>query len=154
MRRAHMIPVDQLDLSDPEKTRAAQLVREHDVIDLALLAPGQQKPRDDEGACVVINAAKLERYGTWDALRKLVGPNWVIRSDREEPCISAEHARSRGFTEEEITRYLRPWVAETDRAADRLEAEAIVKYAEAQDARAKARWDAAGLPPRELPGAK
>jgi hypothetical protein len=142
MRRAYFACLDELDLSIPEKAQAAHRLRERDVIDVHILQRGQLRPRDDDGVCVVIDDAQLERYGTYDDLRLLLGPTAVIRGMREEPTVSEAVARLRGFSEREIDASpLRAWRQQLRSEADRSERAAQELQREADLARAQADAD-------------
>jgi hypothetical protein len=144
MRKTDTIFLTALDLADPEIVQAARLLEREQVVRIAVLGPGQDKSQ--EPAVMVIPAEKYGRHAVWAALETVRPAGLVIRGSNEEPTISEAHARSRGFTEAEITAYLRPWIAQQRAAAERLTREAVEKYNESIAVQVRAEKQAAGLP--------
>src|SRR5207248_1854221 len=79
------------------------------------LGHGQDRPTEKN--YIVIPAEKVTNNIVYDAIQ-LVAGNTVVRMSDEKPCRSIEYAvEERGFTKEEATAALKPWIAAGQAAA-------------------------------------
>jgi hypothetical protein len=115
--------VDAGDLADPEVVQAIATLRREEVktdsgkrLEVVTMGTGQPKPPNQ--LLIVVPKAYMGKPSVFQALDRLRQCNNVIlRPDSEVPTGSEEAARERGFTEEEITQHLRPWIGEAHRNA-------------------------------------
>jgi len=122
--------LNNMDMLDEEMVAAARLLEREGVVDgVVQIAPDAERPK---GLALIVPQEKMKLMPVLNALFKIAEETGLLfREEGEIPSVSPEYAASRGFSEEEITTHLRPWVAERAKAIAKNIAETKKAYDEA-----------------------